>query len=168
MWKKRSILNSLFSFQSRSIIIGRASTLGTKYFLEQRKIPLIHTLKKSNLYIHPLIISSPLHPETNKENMNDLITGAILNESYNCFHVYSREKTNQIWYTTCVTDLIEQGIDREGLVTIANLGKISNKNELMNVLDEAWTVTDQEFIDIVTLEVWKVFVFLLLIHSFLN
>lgn len=138
--------------QSRNIVLGRATSLSTKYYLEQSKIPFIHTLKISNLNIHPFIINTPLHQQTNKENINQLYIGTILKYSFNCFYVYSRNNNNK-WYTTCVTNLIEQGIDREGLVTIANLGKIKNKDELMEVLDDAWTVTDQEFIDIVTLEV---------------
>lgn len=119
---------------------------------------MIHTFKNSKLNIHPLILSSPMHPMSPKEGLDSLYLGSVLKYRINCFHVYSRSVLSpsgnpNIWYTTAVEDLIQTGIDREGLVTIANLGKISHRDELIQVLEEAWSVTDQEYIDIVTLEV---------------
>jgi hypothetical protein len=144
---------------SRSITNGRATPLGTKYFLEQGNVSMIHSLKNSKLNIHPLILNTPMHPTSNKEGLDSLYLGSVLKYRINCFHVYSRSTpssgsgSSNVWYTTAVEDLVQTGIDREGLVTIANLGKISHRDELMQVLEEAWTVTDQEYIDIVTLEV---------------
>lgn len=137
----------------RNITNGRATPLGTKYFLEQGKIPMVHTLKSSSLSIHPLILNMPMHPSSNRKILDSLYQGSILKYRTNCFHVYSRYSDGNIWYTRAVEEVVQSGIDREGLVTIAHVGKISHREELMNVLDEAWSVTDQEYIDIITLQV---------------
>lgn len=137
----------------RSITNGRATPLGTKYFLEQGNIPLIHTLKRTGLNIHPLILNTPMHPTSNREGLDSLYQGSVLKFRTNCFHVYSRYSDGKIWYTKAVEELVQSGVDREGLVTIANVGKVSHRDDLMQVLDEAWSVTDQEYIDIITLQV---------------
>jgi hypothetical protein len=158
MWRRIVVPSNWKSSHlfSRLITTGRATPLGTKYFLEQGNVSMIHSFKNSQLNIHPLILNSPMHPASNKEGLDSLYLGSVLKYRINCFHVYSRSTSpsgTNIWYTTAVEELVQTGIDREGLVTIANLGKISHRDELIQVLEEAWSVTDQEYIDIVTLEV---------------
>jgi hypothetical protein len=138
---------------TRNVTTGRATPIGTKYFLEQAKIPMIHTFKKSKLNIHPLILSSPMHYDANKEGLDSLYEGAVLKFRTNCLYVYSRDSKGKVWYTNAVNDLVEAGVDREGLVTIANIGKVAHRDELIRVLEDAWSLTDQEHIDIITLEV---------------
>ncbi len=158
----RSFIPSKFSFFTitsiRSITLGRATTIGTKYFLENGHIPFKQTLKgrtgqSQSLEINPLILSSPLHYDSNKETLDTLYQGTILRQGVNCLYVYSRNSRGQMWYTNAIKGIVEAGVDREGLVTIANVGKVRTKDELMKILEEAWTVTDQEYIDLVTLEV---------------
>jgi hypothetical protein len=155
MWRNsfKSQKWNLRQIWSRQITAGRATVIGTKYFLEQAKLPMIHTLKKSKLNIHPLILHPPMHPEANKEGLDSLYDGAVLKYRTNCLHVYSRDSKGKVWYTKAVQDLVEAGVDREGLVTIANIGKVAHRDELLRVLEEAWSLTDQEFIDVITLEV---------------
>jgi hypothetical protein len=151
-----SQFSRLSSFSSRYITLGRATTIGTKYFLENGQISLRQTLKGKrgqSLEINPLILSSPLHFHSNKEILDTLYSGTILKQGINCLYVYSRNEKGQIWYTNAIKSIVEAGVDREGLVTIANVGKVRTKDDLMRILDEAWTVTEQEYIDLVTLEV---------------
>lgn len=140
----------LYSFRNASS--GRATKAGTRYFLEQSKLKLHHSLKKSHLYINPIIVDVPMAGTGQSDEIDTLYIGAVVKNRSNCFHVYAN-KPEGVWHSLTVKKLTEAGIDREGLVTIANIGKVRTKDDIIKYLDEAWELTQQEYIDIAIMTV---------------
>jgi len=137
----------------RNLVTGRASTKGTKYFLESSDIRLQHHLKQSNLYINPMIIGNPFTlQDGHEEAIDTLYYGAVMEDRSNCFYVYSNNDDGT-WYTKIVERMVEDGLDRESLVTVANIGSVRHPDEVLQRLEEARQLTDQESIDIAMLNV---------------
>jgi hypothetical protein len=137
----------------RNLVTGRATTVGTKYFLDSSEIHLQHHLKQSNLYINPIVIGNPFTlQDGHEETLDTLYYGAVMEDRSNCFYVYSNNEAGK-WYSKSVQKLVESGIDREGLVTVANIGSVRDKDDVLRQLEEAWKLTDQEYIDVAMLNV---------------
>lgn len=136
-----------------SVITGRATTAGTKYFLDSSEIGLQHHLKQSDLFINPVIVGNPFTlQDGNEETIDTLYYGAVMEDRSNCIYVYSNNDAGT-WHSNSVQKLVESGLDREGLVTIANMGNVHDADEVMRCLEEARRLTGQEHIDIVMLNV---------------
>ena len=140
-------------FSSKTIVTGRATTVGTKYFLDISNIHLQHQLR-SGLYVNPVSIGYPFTLRNGQEDMIDNIYyGAVMEDRCNCICVYSNNDDDGKWYSNSVEKLIESGLDREGIVTVANLGNVSDRDQVMQQLDDARRLTHQEYVDIIMLNV---------------
>lgn len=131
---------------------GRATSAGTRYFLEQSKLRIHHALKRSNLYINPIIVGKPMAGVGRIDSMDSLYAGAVIQNRSNCLHVYAATPDGP-WHSHAVKSLIDAGVDREGLVTIADIGSVRTKDDIIRLLDEAWSLTELEYIDIAILQV---------------
>jgi hypothetical protein len=137
----------------RCLVTGRATTVGTKYFLDSSEIQLQHHLKQSNLYINPVLIGNPFTLQDGQDdNLDNLYYGAVMEDRSNCIYVYSNNDAGT-WHSKTVGKLVETGLDREGLVTVANLGTVTTREEVLHRLEEATKLTDQECIDVAMLNV---------------
>jgi hypothetical protein len=133
--------------------LRRATSIGTKYFLENSNIQLQHNLQKSNLFINPIVIGNPFTLQNGYDETCDaLYYGAVMEDRCNCFYVYSNNEAG-VWHSKSMSKLVESGIDRESLVTVANMGNVRNRDDVMQQLENAKKLTDQEFIDIAMLNV---------------
>jgi hypothetical protein len=157
----RVVKSSFMMNVLRNVSTGRASKAGTRYFLEQSKLKLHHSLKRSNLYINPIIVDVPIAGTGQSDEIDTLYCGAVVKNRSNCFHVYAN-KPEGAWHSLAVKKLTEAGIDREGLVTIANIGSVRTKDDIIKYLDEAWELTQQEYIDVAIMTVTICSMFILM------
>ena len=92
------------------------------------------------------------------ETMDAMLFGAVREDRCNCLSVFSNnnddpERQTGQWYSKSVESLVESGLDREGIVTIANLGNVSIREDVERTLDDALRLTDQEYLDFAMLKV---------------
>lgn len=176
MWGMQSIVKqqlsqkSLFSIaRFASVVTGRATSAATKDFIGKSALPMYHQLDRTSLYINPIIHGAPFSYDhkADKDYISTLAKHAIIENRSNCVLVYQQYLNDKIYYYEDLPNVIASGaIKRDELVTIANIGKATKKQEVLAILDEARKLTNLEFLDMAIFEVCLIHIYLFLIFLY--
>jgi hypothetical protein len=137
---------------NRSLITGRATIQDTKLFVESSGVAIPHVLSYSKLHVNPVIHGPPNGVYGCDSGTDFLISAAIFQNGSNCICVYSKGK-HGVWYTNTLNDSLTDGVTRSQIVTIAYIGQIFSTKELIAAIDDAWTKSQLEYIDVIVLQV---------------
>jgi hypothetical protein len=149
--------SSLFRIvRCASVVSGRATSAGTKEFIGKSALPMYHQLDRTSLYINPIIHGAPFSYDhkADKDYISTLTKHAITENRSNCVVVYQQYLNDKIYFYEGLPSILASGaIKRDELVTVANIGKATNKQEVLAILDEARKLSHLEFLDMAIFEV---------------
>lgn len=139
-------------------IPGFASTDGTMAFVHQAELPMYHVFEKHKLYVNPIIHGPPKKVSGKNIRSDEALEEAVLKNRSNAVYVYryspKTDKGPSTWHSPMLNKLITgNGLPRECIVTIADLGIVDSLSEISRRLKEALSLTNLEHIDCVVVQV---------------
>lgn len=142
-----------------SITRGRATTVGTRKFVERANLSLFHCFDKTGLYISPVMHGPPRNYQVeDKEYFEALMHKSIVDNKSNCVVVYNESTGgSKTWHATGMNRLLseENSLNRSEVVTVANLGVAATDKLMRQRLATARELTGLEHIDMAIFEVHK-------------
>ena len=135
--------------------MGKATVEGTMAFIAESNLPFYHKFEGCGLYINPIIHGAPKEPCWADDDFITFLThrGIRINRS-NATVVYEHHG-QKVWSGKYLAKILEEGhgIERDQIVTIANLGLASSKSEMSRRLEEAKNLSGLASIDIAMFKV---------------
>lgn len=122
-------------------ILGHATTEGTARFIQSSQLTLHHHMRRTNLYINPIIHGPPKYAsEVSKEDLDRYLAKALLGNRSNCLFIYNHNASSS-WHTEVLHHILSRYDDfqvkRDQVVTVAGLGFINDRKEIEPRLDAA-------------------------------
>ena len=141
---------------------GKATPEGTKRFTETSKLPLYHVFANSNLTVNPIIVGPPKDANGEFMEANHSIKHCILQNRSNCVFVSNFEinpnGNHKVWWTTEVNQLLQNGmVQRDEIVTVANLGTVTDRDEIVERIVLTSELCGLEELDAVVIKIDKQF-----------
>lgn len=139
-----------------SIIKGRATVDGTKFFVSQAKLNLHHVFHSCKLFINPIIHGPPIGLSKgvgSNETIDHYLKIALQRNKSNCIYVYNRSVDN-VWHSdpSHLRSLFTDNFEREQVVFIAGLGQLNSPEVISNNLSDALSRCNIEKMDIAIIE----------------
>lgn len=148
-----------------STIAGRATTEGTRNFVNGASLAMHHCFELRSLYVNPVIHGPPHGSRVGALTVEDgdiCLAQALLRNKSNCFYVYNHYNYDSLnvnsrrtWAASSLRDIFDAGsIDRRSVVTIAGLGNVGQNasREIPARLAEALALSQLQEIDMAMVE----------------
>ena len=141
---------------------GKATPVGTKRFTETSKLPLFHTFANSKLMINPIIVGPPKDGNGESIEVNQSIQHCVVQNRSNCIFVSNFEVdfdgTHRVWWTSELNNMMQKGmIRRDEVVTMANLGRVTDTDEIVERIVLTSELCGLEELDAVVVKIDKEF-----------
>jgi hypothetical protein len=154
----------IFHIQYRYYAHGKASSVGTKSFLEKAQSPLHHRFHRSQLFISPFIFGPPRFLNLKNDpsfNAKNALQKCVLQNHSNCVYIYNNDPVTGIWHcNNAIDELIHKTkVERENLVLIADFGLNHSGDNVVNQFIEVKKLCHITNIDIVILKVYTKIIF---------
>jgi hypothetical protein len=157
---RKPLLNNLYLLKNHYFDWrGKATIEGTKRFVQRSNLPLYHVFDKSKLACNPIIhggLSSWEGNQIDNDYISSLAKQAIEQHRSNAVVVYEHKSSNKEYYISELINLDHNhqvDIKRDEMITIANLGKVLQSNDILTRLERAKELTRLEYIDMVYIEI---------------
>ena len=156
-FSSRSNVGTGNNMNGMRVVKGRASAVGTKQFLTDRKVPLSHAFNRSAVFVNPIIHGPPKATAMSKEEADRNIVKAIMHNHSNAVFVYDHRDQEEggPWYSNVLVPLINEhrAVSRDQLVVMAALGDVENADDVDQRLQEARQLSEVGHIDIAVMKV---------------